>query len=689
MNTNQTAAGGLPAAFNVTSGVTTAGAINLRSNIFANTQTTGNQRYAIYSGAAASVFTDINYNDYYTTGINIGYLTSARADIAAWRTATGKDASSYSTNPNFTSATDLKPNAGSYLAGTPITGITTDYDGVTRGNPPSVGAYEGALVYTWTGLTSTDWALATNWNMNLVPVSSVSATIPSVPANQPHITSDPVTPAECNSLTINGGASLTINAGKALTVSGTLTNSGTLTVKSDATGTGSLITASTPAATVERFMSEDDYHYISSPVAAQNISTEFINTSGGGTLPSDIDFYTWDETQVNSWINIKQADFTLNTAFETTFGVCKGYVYANSSSDVTKNFTGTLNVGDQTFPITNSPAGQRGWNLIGNPFASSVALNNAADATNNLLANNATVLNDTWEAIYLWNQTTPNTSTHTSNDYITVNHGVDPVYLAPGQAFMVAASSASAYFSFPQAARKHGSSTFYKSGQTDDVNRFWLTVGGPQDAYNETMIAMIPNTTDGMDAGYDAKKLKGNANIALYTNLVDGSDGDYAIQSINQLSGNFVVPVGLDANVAGNYAFKAGRIDNLEAVTVQLEDRTAGTFTTLNSGAEYTINVASAGRIAGRFFLHLKSTVGIDDPSVSTNNGIYSYGNVLYVQNPGKATLEVYTMSGQRMLVQEINSTGLYQTSFTGATGYYVVRLTSAGNVRVAKIFVK
>jgi hypothetical protein len=46
-------------------------------------------------------------------------------------------------------------------------------------------------------------------------------------------------------------------------------------------------------------------------------------------------------------------------------------------------------------------------------------------------------------------------------------------------------------------------------------------------------------------------------------------------------------------------------------------------------------------------------------------------------------------MSGQRMLVQEINGTGLFQTSLTGTTGYYVVRLTSAGNVRVAKVFIK
>jgi hypothetical protein len=486
--------------------------------------------------------------------------------------------------------------------------------------------------------------------------------------------------------------SLTVGSAQALTVTVSLTNSAGntgLVVKSDATSTGSLITTSTPAATVERYMSEDVYHYISSPVAAQAVSPEFINTSGGGALPSDIDFYTWNETLLNSWINIKQSDFTLNPAFETAFGVCKGYVYANSSSAVTKNFTGTINSGDKSVTLTKSPLGQRGWNMVGNPFPSTVAVNTSADATYNLLTLNTASLNDTREAIYLWNQTTPNTATHTTDEYTAINQASPATYLSPGQAFMVSASANSVSFSIPQTARKHGAAMFYKSTKTDDVNRFWLTVDGPQGNSNETMLAMIPGTTNGMDAGYDAQKLKGNVNISLYTHLVDGSEGDYAIQSIDQLSGNFVVPVGLDANLTGNYTFKAGRMDNLEAVTVQLEDRNSGTFTTLSNGGEYSIAVGTTGAINNRFFLHLKSTVGIDDPSMAEASSIYSYGNQLYIQNPGKAFLEVYSMTGQRVMASQINATGLYQTTIGQPAGYYVVRLTNASSTQVSKVFIK
>jgi hypothetical protein len=146
MNTNQTATNGLPAAFNVTSGVTTPNSIDVRNNVFVNSQTAGNtERYAIYSGAAASVYSNIDHNNYFTaTGANLGFLGSARSNLAAWQTATGKDVNSVSVDPNFTSPTNLLPtNLTFNNAGTPIVGITTDITGATRSaTTPDMGAYE-------------------------------------------------------------------------------------------------------------------------------------------------------------------------------------------------------------------------------------------------------------------------------------------------------------------------------------------------------------------------------------------------------------------------------------------------------------------------------------------------------------------------------------------------------------------
>ncbi|MES2591064.1 MAG: T9SS type A sorting domain-containing protein [Bacteroidota bacterium] len=147
MNTNQTSSG-YPAAFNVTSNVTTANALNVRNNIFSNTQTTGTEHYSIISNASNTVFSDINYNVYHSgTAPNLGYFGSDAANLAALQTATGKDVNSLSVAPVFTSLTDLHlvvgSNCGIDHRGTPIAGITTDIDTDLRdASNPDMGADE-------------------------------------------------------------------------------------------------------------------------------------------------------------------------------------------------------------------------------------------------------------------------------------------------------------------------------------------------------------------------------------------------------------------------------------------------------------------------------------------------------------------------------------------------------------------
>jgi hypothetical protein len=80
MNANQTNTVGLSAAMMI-NGVTTASSVDMRNNIFANMQTAGvpaTARYSIYSANANTIFTNIDNNDYYTVGTNLGFLGSAR-----------------------------------------------------------------------------------------------------------------------------------------------------------------------------------------------------------------------------------------------------------------------------------------------------------------------------------------------------------------------------------------------------------------------------------------------------------------------------------------------------------------------------------------------------------------------------------------------------------------------------------
>jgi hypothetical protein len=133
--------------------VSSATNIDLRNNIFVNSleNTTGvAEAFAIYSDAANTAYTPINFNDYYVSGAEgvLGYLGAKRSSLAAWKTATGQDANSLNTNPLFISTTDLDIDPASLMigAGTPIPGIDYDYENTDRHNTlPTIGAYEGAL----------------------------------------------------------------------------------------------------------------------------------------------------------------------------------------------------------------------------------------------------------------------------------------------------------------------------------------------------------------------------------------------------------------------------------------------------------------------------------------------------------------------------------------------------------------
>ncbi|MFA7359510.1 MAG: T9SS type A sorting domain-containing protein [Candidatus Kapaibacterium sp.] len=158
--------------------------VDLRDNIFVNGMDnigmTTDKNYAIYSSAPLGSFTNINNNDYYVSGPQgvFGYLGGDVADLAAWKTATGQDANSVSGDPKFTSNTDLHiiPTEVSpvHNAGTPIAGITTDFDGNTRNvTTPDIGAdeytYAPPSVDPPTDFTATPFSgsqINLGWNLN-------------------------------------------------------------------------------------------------------------------------------------------------------------------------------------------------------------------------------------------------------------------------------------------------------------------------------------------------------------------------------------------------------------------------------------------------------------------------------------------------------------------------------------------
>ncbi len=177
LNTEQgnTALTSIPAAMLITTGVTAAGAIDLRNNIFVNTQTLTTDRYALYSAQSNSIiFSNIDYNIYSTSGPNLGFIGSARVDLAAMQTGFGSNLNSTTVAPVFVSPTNLHLNTTSNNAiddlGTPL-GITVDIDNQSRSNTlPDIGADE----FNGTGCLSVNAGTASVTSYSICDGQSIS-----------------------------------------------------------------------------------------------------------------------------------------------------------------------------------------------------------------------------------------------------------------------------------------------------------------------------------------------------------------------------------------------------------------------------------------------------------------------------------------------------------------------------------
>ncbi|MCF8398301.1 MAG: T9SS type A sorting domain-containing protein, partial [Bacteroidales bacterium] len=532
--------------------------------------------------------------------------------------------------------------------------------------------------HIWLGTTSTDWSTAGNWSENSIPSEKVI--IPDATA-----TDDAVLASDATS---------TISQLNVET-------DGSLTVQSASSGTGSLIVTGSASGNVnvQRYLDviakSPKWHYVSAPVSGVDIDDDFmtgnsIYSPNGGT---NYNFYRWDEDS-DYWI-IYGSTGNPEAFNDATFLNAKGYALSRSSEG-TINYTGTMRTEDVTYSATYTSGQGAGWNLIGNPFTSALAVTTDAATDDKFLTNttNASLLDDNYTALYIWDEGTG--YAYGEDDYKVIGNPVlgsytqiDQDYVQPGQAFMVKVSS-SGNLEFNEDMQAHADVGFFKEKETWPFLELLFTGQGLS---NTTAIGFHEGMTKGLDPSYDVGKLKGNPNIALYTRLVEDNGIDFAIQALPLFEGDYSVPLGIDLSQAGEYSFEVIGMKQIpEDVHVYFEDKQNQVALNLRETTKYTCMLNEAESIIDRFMLHFTLTpFGTDEVDVKTGKiKIWSSINTINLHNPDqiKGTVKIFNLYGQQIMQTKLNGNQQQKINIEVPAAYYLVNVISEKAMISEKVFV-
>ena len=595
---------------------------------------------------------------------------------------------------------------------TPVLNATTTYYvellDITGGCPsartPVTVTVNPAPSFIWTGLTSSDWNVITNWVSGVVPGLTDVATIPATGVtNYPMITGT----ANVGPTVIESGASMNIAPGGVLNVLDVFANNGTLTLMSDATGDGVLMDTAAGAQfsgsiTVERYNPGDQFHILGTPVVANltQIGDDVSGPLGNGLVGTDgvavspdlttqiyLNSGVCDSLNVGSnYGNVFSYDESLanNCSFEgwvvESAGVMepgKGYMtFLVPGSTV--DFTGTPNTGSITTPsMTNSGGGifsGAGWNLLSNPYPSYV---NTADF---IVANPGI--------------NSPNTFTDTgvyTGSYQSILPVTGQNVIAIAQGFVMRNGA--------NAAASPIAPTFTNDMRSTTGTGFRSNLLGLQvdvlseNGRDKTEVFFAEGATEGFDVmGDGVKHQSQTGRPTISTRFEDSYLGVQTYPLTDDLSR--VIELDVSPGLATNFSFVVDADRIPLAYDVFLIDRANQTRQNIRTMASLEIANDEEVISSGRFAIEISkanATTSIDD--MFANVMIWDVDGTIII-DPSNASfannyrVEVFDMLG-RLIMSAPNADGVTEINLTPHRGYVNIRLSGEGSVMTTKLFVK
>ena len=365
--------------------------------------------------------------------------------------------------------------------------------------------------------------------------------------------------------------------------------------------------------------SKAGYYLIASPVTV-NIADV------AGLTEGDFDLYSYDESQELEWINYKQED---GSHPFTTLEPGKGYLYAKKATAETPTYTFTLTGtpydGTPIVLSKQSTGTLAGWNLIGNP-----------SATSNIAPG---------RAFYIMNSTIGELIASESST------------VEPKQGFFVIAT-------------EDGEEFEWTAPMDGNLGKVVMNLSRNRGTVVDRAIVRFGE-------GDQLPKFQLNPNnTKIY---FAQADNDYAVvRSANEGE----MPVSFRAAENGTYTLSI-ETENVKMDYLHLIDNMTGMDIDLLATPSYSFE-ARKNDYTSRFRL-VFSANGIDEQNAETF--AFFNGSEWMVSNLGESTLQVVDVMGRVLSTETIS--GNAELSLNQPAGVYMLRLINGNDVKVQKVIVK
>jgi hypothetical protein len=258
---------------------------------------------------------------------------------------------------------------------------------------------------------------------------------------------------------------------------------------------------------------------------------------------------------------------------------------------------GTINFNSFVSFTSSGNVANDGWNLVGNPFPSTIDWDAATGWTRTNVTN----------AIYMRDngQTSPVYATYVGG--VGTNGGSR--FIPIGQAFFIKSNGGAINFQANENVKVAGTQgTFFREGAVDDMMRITLKRDSQKD---EAVIRFSADATNGYDKNFDAFKLPNS----IFNLSSISETNKYAINAIPYGTCNSAVQLNISNATPGSYQLLFTELQSFSSTPqVRVLDSFTGATTVIANDGVYAFTITSDPASSGNRF-----SVLIDQPQLNLN----------------------------------------------------------------------